>query len=132
MTASASDRGARTPRLSSRPIPTSPPRSKPRSGKTPASSPKKSSPARTAARTRTPPSKRRATISGLPEIGSYEISGLPEIGKSMTAQVYDAQVGQGQLGRSSPTVIAELDCLEPAIHPFGAFRVLIEGDGPAG
>src|SRR5215831_2887248 len=43
-----------------------------------------------------------------------------------------AQVGQGRLGRSSPTVIAELDCLEPAIHPFGAFRVLIEGDGPAG
>ena len=51
-TASASARAARTLKPSSRPTPTSPTRSKPRSGKTPASLPRRSSPARKASATK--------------------------------------------------------------------------------
>src|SRR5262249_43878503 len=45
---------------------------------------------------------------------------------------YDCPSRPRPTWRSSPTVIAGFDCLEPAIHPFGAFPSIIEGDGPAG
>src|SRR5262249_44014464 len=45
---------------------------------------------------------------------------------------YDCPSRPRPTWRSSPTVIAGFDCLEPAIHPFGAFPSMTEGDGPAG